>query len=320
MAVASRELPDFFYNAQDDHDAFTIGFVNPAYFSPAGAVGIMQVSPPSRPSQYCASCVQKAAELMGVKYEDIANDKAFQDVRTNVYIGVGYLIGKMAIQGGSWADLNAVNAAAGYYHGSGPGGQYANWVSTDVAACRALGPASGPTGETLAGGGSSCPFNAKAHVSSGTRANPVGGSGHCGIGYPTASSPWCSASRVANAGYISAVYAYDISPDSGGTNNMIYLPQVEGQNVRWTLRSTGDADGLGNYFDFAGVGENGTEYFTHIVHLQPSAMTVSQSYPSGTPISKLASIDGPHVHITMAKKTNDGFKAMDPPMDPSVCK
>lgn len=134
--IAALESPDFFFNALDDHDAFTQGLTT---VSPANAVGLMQVSIPTGIGT-SQSALDKGAAMAGRPLTEILAKPNYFDLRTNIFLGAGYLQEK--IGRGDWTDDRQVYNTGCRYHGvcPFPGGDYGSDFLNNLRKCELNNP------------------------------------------------------------------------------------------------------------------------------------------------------------------------------------
>lgn len=173
----------------------------------------------------------------------------------------------------------------------------------------------------------SCPAQgSNIKVSSGTKANPEGNSGHCGINYPQGYS-WCTNPKDPTR--TNASFALDVG--NGGTDVKFVLPAIQGKNVNWQKVSgpydAGDSKGdMGICIDYQGNTSTGEIYYLHGCHMLATSVTnQSSGGPSGTVVANTLTTVGmngrPHLHFTISKKQASGnWQMQEPNATLSMCR
>ncbi len=299
--IAFQETSSFAFQTNDNHPAFSAtsfpgNGCDPIFpTSVTGALGFMQVQPPSNISTYGSSYNPSAADLNGIKIglSFLGRDPSsltkndFCDVRTSVYLAAGIIIDKNG--GKPPVGSEDVRLASCKYMGQCQIGKYsyADEVKQGFDECKALSVANATVPAAEA---SSCPIpNGKALC--GSKFTPLNGCGHCGIGYPPDQV-------VANCGFPGTQYSLDIT---AAVSQPAYLPQVNGEMIQWAYM--GSESTIQKY---AGTAANTSKkYYLQFHHTQPGSASVNGG-PSGT-VGAVIGAGNNHLHIQIGEGgTNQG--------------
>jgi hypothetical protein len=144
---------------------------------------------------------------------------------------------------------------------------------------------------------SSCPIP-NGSITCGSERVPVGGCGHCGVGYGDYS---CS--------YEGIHYAMDVGAKPG---DPVYMPLVDGKKIRWTFSHQQINDSLTAIQYYGGVDEDTQEqYWIQFHHTVPGSGGGSlYSGDQGATVCApgCSTGSGPHVHIEFAKISDSGTR------------
>ncbi len=142
---------------------------------------------------------------------------------------------------------------------------------------------------------SSCPIPG-GQISCGSENIPVGGCGHCGVGYGNYT-----------CGYPGIHYAMDVGAKPG---DPIFMPLVDGKNIRWTFSHQQLNDSLTAIQYYGGINEETQEQFwIQFHHTAPGSGggTLSSGDQGATICATGCSTGtGPHVHIEFALINENG--------------
>lgn len=144
---------------------------------------------------------------------------------------------------------------------------------------------------------SSCPIPG-GRITCGSRNVPIAGCGHCGVGY--GNYP-CN--------YEGLNYAMDIA---ASPLDPVYMPLVNGKNIRWTFSHQLLNDSLTAIQYYGGIDEETQEqYWIQFHHTKPGSGggTIFSGDQGATICAPGCSTgSGPHVHVEFAKISDSGVK------------
>lgn len=303
-AIAIQETPDFAIQDRNDHPAFSAtdfsGNGCDPYFltSVTGALGLMQVQPPSNISTYGTKYNPTATDLNGIKIGlsflgrdlDSLTKNDFCNVRTSLYLGAGVMVSKNG--GKPPVTPEEVGATACKYLGScsAGGNNYADEVKQGFENCKAApSPALASVGE--------CPIP-NGRILCGSQFTPMNGCGHCLPGYGQPSACIHDGTR----------YALDIN---ARPSQSIHLPSVNESVVQWVFARQ-EARASQAIQAYAGREASGKQYYLQLHHTQPG----SGNTKGGTPGEVGGTIwsGGDHVHVQIGVGDNlSNTKWLDTP-------
>lgn len=305
-AIARVESPTV--TIKTDADLPALSSTSGCPRSQTGALGIMQLQPPSTRG-YIQPAIDKGASYLG-KTADQLTEADFCDLSSNIIIAAGFILKKLQLSFGigdgnkwdpSWANNKDVlyKLAEGYYgclEYGGPdplkcGGpyNYGDDLWSSIQSCK-------PSLTYTPGAGSgilSCPLN-NGVITVGSKE----AGGHCSPGYQT-DFPCVEPDVTGRATAI----------DLQGTDQMVFLPNIGGNVVNWLVEKI-DTDtsylqqGIlvsGGYSVIARAQSGGKTYRIRFVHIESPNVQQGQLASSGTPVGPYRSKEN-HVHITIQEE------------------
>lgn len=263
-AIAMQETTNFTAQARDDNPLFSATdfpgngcepYSRDIPASVTGALGLMQIQPPSNISTYGTNYRADAADLEGIKIglSFLGRDPSsltkndFCNIRTNIYLAAGVIINKNRGKAPTTAD--EARAIACSYMGACQVGtySYADEIRQSFEACK--------TQPVEATAGTSECLIANAKVLCGSQFTPVNGCGHCGLNY----------GPMGNCVYEGTRHSIDIAGAPGQT---ILLPKVNNSMIQWVFigQEAGSFQAIQKY---AGTDPSGKKYYLQLHHTQP---------------------------------------------------